>query len=71
MALEAVAEQAFHTSESLRFSQNHDQDSARIDVNDGVLALIDEVSIMETKLGEAIAMVETINAVQIKDGDVK
>ena len=61
-ALESAAEQAFA---STGLSQTHGQKNLDRDISE----LVDEVSIIEAKLGEAIAMIATIESVGAKDGD--
>ena len=58
-ALESAAEQAFS---STGLSQTHGQKNLDRDFSE----LVDEVSIIEAKLGEAIAMIESVGA---EDGD--
>jgi division protein CdvB (Snf7/Vps24/ESCRT-III family) len=60
--LESAADQAFA---STRLSQTQGQKNLDSEVSE----LVNEVSLIEAKLGEAIAMIATIESVGTKDGD--
>ena len=61
-ALELAADQAFL---SAGLYQTHGKKNLGSDISE----LVNEVSIIEAKLGEAIAMIATIESVGAKDGD--
>ena len=61
-ALESAANQAFA---STRLSQTQGQKNLDSEVSE----LVNEVSLIEAKLGEAIAMIARIESVGTKDGD--
>ena len=63
-ALESAADQAFVSASS---SQLHSQKNLDSDLS----KLFDEVSLIEAKLDEAIAMIATIESVETKDGDTE
>lgn len=64
LALESAANQKSLTTGSY---QTHDPTNVRGDLS----ALVDEVTIIEAKLSEAIAMIAAINSAEIIDGDPK
>ncbi len=66
-ALAALESAAGYTTERASLLQSHDQKSAGSDLS----ALVDEISLIEAKLSEAIAMIAGIEPAKIKGEETK